>query len=72
MNKDAERYRRLAILVEAGEWAVCQSETIDSYGSTKDIWMDDKDMLDKFLDRDEVIESAKGWETVLKIVKDEI
>lgn len=58
---DAERYRRLAVLVEAGEWFAGHSETIDSYGSTDDTYMDDKDMLDAWLDRVDVVESADSW-----------
>ena len=58
---DAERYRRLAVLVEAGEWFAGHSEIIDSHGATDDTYMDDKDMLDTWLDRNDVVESANSW-----------
>jgi len=61
LRADAERYRRLGFLVAAGDWSVGQHETIDSYGVTDDTYMDDKNMMDEWLDRPDVVEEAAGW-----------
>lgn len=62
---DAERYRRLAALVEAGEWFVGSSKVVDSYGLTEDTYMDDKAMMDLRLDGKEVNASAVGWKKAI-------
>jgi hypothetical protein len=59
---DADRYRRLAVLVEAGEWCIGHLEIIDSHGATNETFIDDKDMLDTWLDRNDVVESANDWQ----------
>lgn len=64
---DAERYRRLAVLVEAGEWFAGLSEIIDSYGANSNTYMDDKEMLDACLDRQDVVESADSWRKAMKL-----
>lgn len=60
-RKDAERYRRLAVLVEAGEWGCFYSVIIDSYGKTDDTYMNDKKHMDEVLDSEEVVTSADEW-----------
>jgi len=59
MRKDAERYQRLGWLVEAGDWGVFFSRTIDSHGNTEDTYMDDKSHMDICLDAPETIEDAE-------------
>lgn len=61
LKKDADRYRRLAILVEAGDWSVGQHIVIDKYGMTHDIYMDDKSDMDKTLDMPHIIADAEAW-----------
>lgn len=63
--KDAERYRKLSVLIESGEWFAGFGETIDSMGSTDNTYIDDKADLDNRLDSDEVTQSAKSWEIAL-------
>lgn len=61
LHEDAERYRRLCVLVEAGEWFAGYGEIINSYGALNDTFMDDKAMMDEWLDRPDVVQSADEW-----------
>ena len=65
-KRDAERYRRLAVLVAAGEWFAGYGEIIDSDGFTDNTYMDDKAMLDEWLDREDVIASAESWHEAMQ------
>lgn len=67
---DAARYRRLAWLVEFGEWSVCKHVIKDSYGLTDDTFMDDKADMDVWLDKPEVIADADACAKALQVAND--
>jgi hypothetical protein len=63
---DADRYRRLAWLVEFGEWSVGKHVIKDSYGLTDDTFMDDKADMDAWLDKPEVVADADACAKALQ------
>lgn len=64
LQADAKRYQRLAVLVNAGEWFTGYSTVKDSYGLCDETNMDDKAMMDKYLDKPEVIDLAESWKRI--------
>ena len=52
---DAERYRRLGVLVHAGAWGV----SIGEHEDEGEVWMDDKAHMDKMLDGEWAKEAAQ-------------
>lgn len=69
---DAARYRRLAWLVEFGEWSLGKHVIKDSYGLTDITFMDDKSDMDAWLDKPEVISNAEACAKALQAANAEI
>jgi hypothetical protein len=66
LKKDAERYRRLAFLVEFGAWSVAKFDIKDSYGNHDETHMINKAHMDLALDRKDVIDDADACAHALK------
>jgi hypothetical protein len=49
-TKDAQRFRDLCELVQAGEWALCEVEITDKYGTVKENWQDGLSDIPQFCD----------------------
>lgn len=64
-----DRYRRLAWLVEFGEWSICKHVIKDSYGLTDDTFMDDKADMDVWLDKPEMIVDAEACRKAMEELK---
>lgn len=65
-DPDAERYRRLCVLLEVGEFGVCRdTEQRDRFGPLGEEFADDKAELDRWLDDPETVETAASWARVM-------
>jgi nucleoside 2-deoxyribosyltransferase len=58
LAEDAERYHRLAWLVEFGAWSISQNIIQDSDGLVEENFMENKTMMDKCLNNPEVVKDA--------------
>jgi hypothetical protein len=62
LRRDAERYRRLGLLVEVGSWSAGMHVIKDKWGATEDTFIDDRAHLNELLDSPEVIAEYEAWE----------
>ena len=61
-DPDAERYRRLCLLIDVGEYGVSRdTKERDRFGPVGQEFADDKAELDRWLDDPGTIESAASW-----------
>lgn len=66
LRADAERYRRLGVLIQAGAWGVCIAESNED----DQIWMDDKAHMDRLLDGAWAKEAAQ-WLAAMQMARKE-